>query len=565
MWNSVRLLRALVLYVAISLLLSACSGGSSSPLPIATGPATPITPPVSSGPTWTKNVFEAESNFKNRCEAPRTGINPATGSAYPDVSGSTLEENHWLRSWSNDTYLWYNEIDDEDPATYTDRLLYFDSLKTKAVTASDNAKDNFHFTIPTEEYQQQVSTGSSSGYGMSIAIIQGAPPREVRVSLVQLDSPAGRTPASLMRGAEILEVDGVDVVNGNTQADVDVLNAALFPSVDGETHTFVVRDIGATATRTFSLTSETVVSAAVREAKTISTPSGDVGYILFNTFGIEDAEVQIIDAMTQLDTDNVQDLVLDLRYNGGGFLAIAGQIGYMVAGSARTSNRIFDALSFNDKHPTINPVTGQTLSPTPFYNTSLGFSVSQGQALPTLDLERIFILSTDRTCSASEAVINGLRGVDVEVIVIGSTTCGKPYGFYPTDNCGETYFTIQFQGENDKGFGEYSDGFSPMNATGTIGELVPGCQVADDYLNQLGDTDEAMLATALSYRTSGACPTSASSVFAKQSFDSEMSTLDKLNDLREGSLYNSDIMRKRLLIDMAKQQRYSNRDAQGEK
>ena len=565
MCNSVRLFRSLTLYVAISLLLIACSSGSGSPEPISIAPTTP--PPVATGPTWTTGVFEAESNFKNRCEAPRTGTNPATGGPYPDVSGSTLEENHWLRSWSNDKYLWYSEIADVDPAGYTDRLAYFDILKTNATTSSGNAKDNFHFNIPTDEYQQQVSTGSSSGYGIRYAIIQGSPPREIRVSIVETDSPAGRAPASLMRGAEILEVDGVDAVNGGSQADVDVLNTALFPSNDGETHTFVVRDIGSTTNRSITLTSETVVSAAVRETKTISTASGEVGYILFNTFGIEDSEVQIIDAINQVAADNIQDLVLDLRYNGGGFLDIAGQIGYMVAGQARTNSRVFDAISFNDKYPSINPVTGQTLSPTPFHSTTLGFSAPQGQALPTLDLDRIFILSTSRTCSASEAVINGLRGVDVEVILVGSTTCGKPYGFYATDNCGETYFTIQFQGENDKGFGEYSDGFSPMNASGTIGELVPGCQVSDDFLNQLGDTNEAMLETALSYRTNGVCPTSGSASSNKQTFDTEMNSInDMLIDKREGSIFNSDIMRKQLIIEMAKQQSRPNpKSQQGEK
>ena len=560
MQNSVRFIQSLTFYVAVSLLLSACGGGGGDLKPVSIAPATP---PVSTGPTWTKDVFQDDSNFKNRCEAPRTGTNPATGSAYPDVAGSTLEENHWLRSWSNDTYLWYSEIGDVDPATVSDRLAYFDILKTNATTSSGNAKDNFHFSINTADYQQQVSTGSSSGYGMRYAIIQGSPPREIRVSLVETDSPAGRAPASLMRGAEILEIDGIDVISGSN---VDGLNAGLFPDGDGEAHTFLVRDIGSTTSRSISLTSETVVSAAVRETKTISTASGNVGYILFNTFGIEDSEVQIIDAITQMDTDNIQDLVLDLRYNGGGFLDIAGQIGYMIAGQARTNSRVFDAISFNDKYPSINPVTGQTLSPTPFHSTSLGFSVPQGQALPTLDLDRIFILSTSRTCSASEAVINGLRGVDVEVILVGSTTCGKPYGFYATDNCGETYFTIQFQGENDKGFGEYSDGFSPMNASGTIGELVPGCQVSDDFLNQLGDQNEAMLETALSYRTNGVCPTSGSAASNKTVFASEQSTIDKLNDQRVGSLYNSDIMRKQLVIEMAKQQsRPNTKTQQGEK
>ena len=58
------------------------------------------------------------------------------------------------------------------------------------------------------------------------------------------------------------------------------------------------------------------------------------------------------------------------------------------------------------------------------------------------------VLTGPDTCSASESVINGLRGVDVEVNLIGGPTCGKPYGFYPQDNCGTTYFAIQFQGVN---------------------------------------------------------------------------------------------------------------------
>jgi hypothetical protein len=168
---------------------------------------------------------------------------------------------------------------------------------------------------------------------------------------------------------------------------------------------------------------------------------------------------------------------------------------------------VFDELSFNDKHPATNPVTGQALSPTPFYTTALGapFNGTPGQALPTLDLPRVYVLTGGGTCSASEAIINGLRGVGVEVIQIGSTTCGKPYGFYPTDNCGTTYFTIQFKGANALGFGDYADGFSPANSTGA-GEDVPGCSVADDFTRQLGDPAEGRLAVALAYRDGAACP-----------------------------------------------------------
>jgi hypothetical protein len=129
-----------------------------------------------------------------------------------------------------------------------------------------------------------------------------------------------------------------------------------------------------------------------------------------------------------------------------------------------------------------------------------------GQPLPTLNLPRVFVLTGPNTCSASESIMNSLDGVDVEVIQIGSTTCGKPYGFYALDNCGTTYFTIQFKGENDKGFGDYTDGFSATNQTGTAGTVVPGCSVADDFTHALGDPTENRLATALTYRDGQACP-----------------------------------------------------------
>ena len=296
-----------------------------------------------------------------------------------------------------------------------------------------------------------------------------------------------------------------NAINGGTQAEVDVINAGLFPSNSGESHKFKVQDLNGTI-RTFNMVSATVTTHPVNLAKTIDTPSGKVGYLHFTTFGISSAEAELITAMDSFSNQGIQDLVLDLRYNGGGFLAISGQLGYMIAGPANTAGKVFDDIVFNDKHTVTNPVTGEALQPTPFYNTSLGFSVTSGQALPTLNLNRVFILSTSGTCSASEAVINGLRGADVEVILVGTTTCGKPYGFYATDNCGTTYFTIQFRGENNKGFGDYADGFTPVDTVQGAGELIAGCAVGDDFTHVLGDEDEDQLKTALSYIETGACP-----------------------------------------------------------
>ncbi len=121
----------------------------------------------------------------------------------------------------------------------------------------------------------------------------------------------------------------------------------------------------------------------------------------------------------------------------------------------------------------------------------------RGTALPSLGLTRVTILTTPGTCSASEAVINALRGVDVQVNLIGGATCGKPYGFTPVPNCGTTYFSIEFKGVNAKGVGDYDNGFAPT------------CAVADDLTRELGDTSESLLATALSYRANGVCPAQA--------------------------------------------------------
>ncbi len=100
--------------------------------------------------------------------------------------------------------------------------------------------------------------------------------------------------------------------------------------------------------------------------------------------------------------------------------------------------------------------------------------------------------------------MNGLRGVGVQVIQIGSTTCGKPYGFYAQENCGTTYFTIQFRGVNDVDYGDYTDGFIP--SADDDGEAnVLGCQVADDFSQQLGNPAENRLEVALAYQAGQGC------------------------------------------------------------
>ncbi len=491
---------ARVTTLACALALASCGGGGGGDGVGFTGGGSGGGSGGGGTTTWTPGVFPPAAQFQARCEAPRSGNDPS-GNPWPDIAGSTLDENNYLRSYSDDTYLWYNEIVDRDPSLFSNPVTYFDELRTNELTPSGTPKDNFHFTVETDEWLALSQSGVSGGYGAQFAVIAPAPPREIVVAYTNPGTPA--TANGLERGAEILRVDGVDAVNGG---DITTLNDGLFPNAPGEVHQFEVRDPDGTV-RTFSMTSANITTTPVQNVGTLPAPNNDVGYMLFNDH-IATSEQLLVNAITQLRDAGVTDLVLDLRYNGGGFLAIASQLAYMISGPMQTGGRTFELLQFNDKYPSTNPVTGQPLSPIPFYNQTLGIAPGTvaGRNLPFLNLSRVFVITGAETCSASESIMNGLRGVNVEVIQIGSTTCGKPYGFYPTDNCGTTYFTIQFRGVNDQNFGDYPDGFSPANTNGFSGVSIPGCSVADDFSRALGDPAERRLAAALQYRNNGSCP-----------------------------------------------------------
>jgi carboxyl-terminal processing protease len=465
-----------------------CGGGG--------GNGGPFANPPDSG--WVPGQFLPAASFAGKCVNPRSGTD-LFGDPFPDVQGTRIDENNWLRSWSNDLYLWYDEIVDHDPGLHpTDA--YFQLMKTGERTSSGALKDRFHFTYPTDQWQALVLSGTEAGYGAVWSIVESLPPRRIVVTYTQPNSPATQPAANLQRGEEILAVDGHDVINSTTQTAVAGFLAGLFPETLDETHTFVVRNPQTGEQRTVTMTSAEVAIDPVQNAQVVSTLTGNVGYMLF-TDHLPIAEQELIDTFAMFKAQNVTDLVVDLRYNGGGVLALASEVAYMIAGDVPTAGQPFERLQFNDKHTAINPFTGGPLVPMPFFNGS-----SQGQPLPTLNLPRVFVLTSLNTCSASESIMNGLRGVGVEVIQVGSKTCGKPYGFVPEDNCGTTYFTIQMQGVNAAGFGDYGDGFVPQNAPGLGGVRLPGCAVHDDLTKALGDPEEARFKAALALRDGAACP-----------------------------------------------------------
>jgi len=442
------------------------------------------------------NQFPPSSDLQALCEIVRTDTD-LNGNRRPDQQGELSHELFWLRSWMNETYLFFDQVTDRDPNDFTDVEAYFGELIVSPPT------DRFSFLQTTEDFETRSSGAPTFGYGAQFTVLNNQLPRDWRVSFTQDGSPAET--GGLTRGARILTIDGVDFVNGNSQAEVNTIVAGLFPESVGESHNFGLRYPDGTE-RTITIESTSLAIDPVSQVDIIQQGGRDIGYLHFNSFGPRTGEAQLIDAFETFSNAQIDDLVIDLRYNGGGLLFLAAQLGYMIAGTQST-NQVFYSQEFNSRDPGRNPITGERVSPINFQTETLGFTddVTPGRPLPTVNLNRVFVLTTERSCSASEAIISGLLGIGVEPIQIGTRTCGKATGQFPTDNCGITFIPLHFRGVNANGFGDYDGGFAPGQMTGSAGPVITGCEVNDDLANPLGNPNEAQLASALNFAETGTC------------------------------------------------------------
>lgn len=391
-----------------------------------------------------------------------------TGFADPEALAemcTPLAEKNWTRAHLDNIYLWYQDISEKNPAQYVNSRDYFSALLVRA-------KDRFSFTDDQGGIDDYFQSGANVGYGASFVNQNG----NLRIRYVQPGSPADQ--ARLGRGTTIVSIDGSSTLSGLTQAHID----ALYPS-DNRMHRFEVRDAGSTSIRSLSMSAAKVTISPVMNEQILNLDGRRYGYFLF-TDHIRTAEAPLYEVMTRFKAAIIDDLILDLRYNGGGYLYIANELAAMIGGE-RTANQIFEQLQFNDKYA---DMTADNVDY--FYDTD-----SRNRSLPYLNLPRVFVLVGAGTCSASESIINGLSPF-VQVILIGQNTCGKPYGFIQKNNCKTAYFAIQFAGVNALAKGDYANGFNPQ------------CYTSDDLEHALGDTAETRLATAINYAKTGKCSSS---------------------------------------------------------
>lgn len=368
-----------------------------------------------------------------------------------------------LRDFMQEQYYWYRDMPAPDERAPT-MDAYFQSMLVRPL-------DRFSYTQPTEDYQQLFTEGRRVGYGYTLVWSDMAR-TQLRVRNVEPLSPAAR--AGLARGDRIQSIDGY--------APADIA-AGLVPAVNtpGVPRTFTVVT-AAGQWKMLTVTSEEYLLSPVAATSVldVSGPAGPakVGYLAYNQFVTYSRE-QLRTAFLEFAQAGVSELILDLRYNGGGSVAVSRELASLV-GAGVTANKLYAFLRFNDKQPSS---TRRLLFETP--------EVTAGTALGA-GLRRVFVIASGGTASASELVINGLQPF-VDVVLIGERTYGKPYGFVPYELCGTTYQAVQFETLNALGVGGFTAGFPPT------------CTVPDDLDHQLGDPAEGRIRTALNYVATGSC------------------------------------------------------------
>ncbi len=289
-----------------------------------------------------------------------------------------------------------------------------------------------------------ITLETQSGY---VFCIQGVYP----------DSPASR--AGIKRGTYISEIDGTKITDANYQA---LANDLVFPEeILSLKITEIIPRKGKPAnTQEYTITSEGMYKNPILYKDIIETNTGDkIGYLVYAEFAAA-YDDKLFEVFKEFKSQNVNELVLDLRYNLGGHTISANLIASCIAGNAY-KDAVFVKLRYNDER--MKALGNKKVEEKSKYSNyqNLNTSLSAGD----LSLKRVYCLVGGETASASELVINSLRGIDIEVVLIGDKTIGKNVGMEPNDiTIGTNTYEIvpiTFQTYNAKDFGDYEKGFTP--------------------------------------------------------------------------------------------------------
>ena len=376
----------------------------------------------------------------------------------PPTSCTTTSQNLWVRDQLNTYYYWYQFLPaGVNPATYNSPEAYLEAVRYRPI---DNT---FSFISSAASNDAFYSDSQFIGYGFGNQTTN----TEIRVLQVYNDSPASE--AGLLRGDRIVTVNGRSV--SSMVADGSIGGA--FGAAEIGVATTMEWETQAGQRRSARMVKRLVTIPTVSLTRIVEVDGRKVGYLFFRNF-VQPSVAALTDAFAALKTAGATELVLDLRYNGGGLVDVAVHLASLIGGT-RTDGQVMLNYVHNDK---IGPILNKT---TRFANPE-----------QALNLQRLVVITTRGSASASELVINSLRAY-IPVTIVGDSTYGKPVGQYGLRFCDKILYPVAFSIKNANNEGDFFDG------------LPVDCAAGDDYLHQLGDTAEASFAEALTFIRTGAC------------------------------------------------------------
>jgi len=379
-------------------------------------------------------------------------------------SNNELEINAQVFKALQQDYLWYGDL----PSSINAADYNSPQTMLAAVAAP---QDRFSFIMTGQEYEDRFINATFFGYGFSAMRIDN----DTALQVAYVYDAGSAAQNGLRRGDKIIEIEGVSVADWLKKLDTGLVTEddIYGPNEAGVVRNFVWRKPNGEQL-TSDFIKDQVSTNTVLHRSVVDDDSKRLGYLVFNAF-IELSETELEAAFADFSAQGVNELILDLRYNGGGLIRVANQLSAQIAAN-KVTNKTFVKYQYNDKNW--------------HKNTTTLFSLGAGQT--TLNLDRVIILTTEASCSASELVINSLSPF-IEVVQIGETTCGKPVGMMPDRIGNYVLMAINFQTVNALDQGDYFDG------------LNPNCYVSDSITGDWGATDDPLLAEAFYYVRHNQC------------------------------------------------------------
>jgi C-terminal processing protease CtpA/Prc len=416
----------------------------------------------------------------------------ATGGVTPTPSPTTSAcslrtQQDWVLAQFNEWYYFPDTLGFVNPSAFSNLSDYVDAL---TATARLQGKDRY-FTYVTSIADENAyyASGTTGGFGIRLSVDSAA--RRLWVSEAFEGAPALN--AGIDRGAEIL---ALGTSSGNMQTVSAILasqgEAGLYSSNGlGAPSSVILRVKDAVGTRDVTLTRANFDIAPVSSRygmKVITDNGRKVGYINLRTF-IAPAQPALRSAFASLKAQGIDEVIVDLRYNGGGAVSVAQTLASLLGG-ARHASDIFMRLRLRPEKAA--------------ENTDYFFQSEASSIAP----RRIAFIGTGGTASASELVINAFRPyLRSDIALIGSNTYGKPVGQIALDKpeCDTRLRLIAFATVNADGDGGYYNGLASI--------MEQSCRARDDLQYPLGDPTEDSVARAVDFLDHRLCtPISGSGV-----------------------------------------------------